>query len=137
MKSNLVNCNKNLFGQKKAFIALLILVICLSCKETECEDCKGVCNPKAKTVKEVSNQIGSVSYSEQESKWLIIVSQDGTYDSQDLGIVCDSLPGDFQQIGMSVLFSGEYKAYDGNPSGPLPGQIYYYLFLSHIAKPND
>lgn len=124
------------------FFILLFMVFVLapffSCSESECTDCNNFpCNLKAKTVKEASNQIGFVAYSEHESKWLIIVSQTGTYDSQDLGIVCNDLPENFQQIGMKVLFSGEYKEYDKDPNGPLPGQTYYYLFISNISKPND
>lgn len=124
---------KNTF---RLFTVTLIFFASVSCQETECterRDCStDPCS--SRTVKEVSNVPGFVAYHEEESKWMIVHSIAGTFDSQDLGILCDSLPKEFQQIGTKVLFSGEYKSYDKDARPPLSGQTFYYLHLSTIKN---
>ncbi len=131
---------KNLRAKKPVFTLLVVLsVLMTSASYEECE-CKSdhadSCNAEARTVKKASNEIGFVAYNEEEGKWMIVRSIAGTYDSQDLGILCDSLslPEEFRQIGMRVLFSGEYKNYNKDPKGLLAGQTFYYLHLSTIEE---
>lgn len=90
------------------------------------------CDPQKNTVKEVTDQSGSINYSQEEKKWLIIVSIPNTYDSQDIGIVCTGLPKKFQEVGREVLFSGEYKEKCDETKGMLPEQTYFYLHITEI-----
>lgn len=117
----------------RLFTVTLFFLISVSCEET---DCMGVnTDPcSSQTVKEVSNELGFVAYHEGESKWMIVHSIAGTFDSQDLGLICDSLPKEFQQIGTRVLFSGEYKSYDKDTRPPLSGQTFYYLRIYTIEN---
>lgn len=120
----------------RLFTVTLIFLASVSCQETECAG-RGDCNTcSSRTVKEVSNRPGRVSYHEEESKWMIVHSVEGTFDSQDLGILCDSLPKEFQQIGTKVLFSGEFKSYDKDARPPIPGQTFYYLYISQLKMRN-
>lgn len=88
-------------------------------------------------MKKVVDERGIVSFDNVVDKWIIAVSIEGTYDSQDVGIVCDDLPDEFQEVGRWVIFSGEYKKYAGEQKPPFPGQVYYYLFISNIKTPQD
>lgn len=90
------------------------------------------CDPQKNTVRAVTDQSGSIGYSQEEEKWLIIVAIPNTYDSQDIGIVCTGLPEKFQEIGRKVTFSGEYKEKCDKTKGVLPGQTYFYLHVTEI-----
>lgn len=98
------------------------------------------CDPRKKTVKEVTDQVGRIGYIEKEKKekkWIIIVSIPQTYDSQDLGIVCGDLAEEFQEVGKMVKFTGKYKDKCDDNRGILPGQTYYYLHVSEISAIKD
>ena len=110
----------------------------VGCSQSDCDECNDVpCNSSAKTVKEVVDERGIVSFDTFSDNWLIVVSIDGTYDSQDVGIVCNDLSEEFKEEGKWVIFSGEYKKYAGERRPPFPGQVYYYLFISNINTPQD
>lgn len=138
-KSLLTVCYSITFIITRCWIIILLAGLFIACSNDDCE-CAGPCNPQSSTVERVINQSGFIAFHEDEDRWMIIAGKPGTvttFDTQYLGILCDSLPETFQEIGMRVEFSGEYKRYDKDPSGPIPGQTYYYLFLSQIIQPND
>ena len=121
--------------------ALLLVVMTFinsACQQSDCVACDTVpCHPDAKTAKRVVDQRGLVAFDIVLNRWVVIVSIEGTYDSQDVGIVCDNLPEAYQQEGEWVIFSGTYKRYSGEDRPPFPGQVYYYLFVSSIAILED
>ena len=132
-------CFSTAFIMARCWIIVLLAGLFIACENNEC-DCVGSCLSQSPTVDKVTNQRGWIAFHEEEDRWMIMAGKPGipaTFDTQYLGILYDSLPETFQEIGMRVEFSGEYKRYDKDPIGPIPGQTYYYLFLSHIIQPND
>ncbi len=121
-------------------IALCFLIISLAvigCENAK-NDCElSPCNPQRETVKEVADQTGIMSYDQAVEKWTIIVSIQGTYDSQDIGIICNELPENLKSEGLSVVFDGVYKAKCGDNRAAIPGSVYYYLHLTYFQGVND
>lgn len=82
-------------------------------------------------IKPVSNSKGMVWFNSSINSYIIYVGIEGTYDSQDVGVVCN-LPTKYQVNGLKVIFSGKYFKYQKDVLQKLPGQTYYNLELSKI-----
>lgn len=121
-------------------ICLCILIFSVSFIQLSCNSEKGL-NAKGKLVdgicgsgkieKSVSNTEGIVYYNTEEKAFNIVVTIPNTYDSQDIGFVCE-LPENLEQDGTKVIFSGDYRDYGKHAA--IGGQEYYYLTLSKIEK---
>lgn len=82
----------------------------------------------AKAIKSVKGQNGLVYYHPQEELYAIYVSMPGTYDSQDVGFLCE-VPDDLRKDGLTVNFSGSYYPYKEDRKPPTGGTEYYFLEL--------
>ncbi|MEK6481578.1 hypothetical protein WJR50_28805 [Catalinimonas sp. 4WD22] len=129
--------DRNLESTPAPLVFLLIILSSIACDPSECADCTSLsCNPQAETVKKVNDGIGIVSYDSLENKWAIHRSASG-YDSQDVGLLCEPLAEEYQEIGKFVVFSGEYKKYSKDRPVRFPGETFYYLFMTSINTPKD
>ena len=105
-----------------------LLLAGASCQEEsklQFEDCKP--GDFAKTVTATK---GTIWYDTQAQAYAIYCGIEGTYDSQDIGIVC-GLSDDYKTEGVEVLFNGDYYTCD-EFAPRIPGQTYYYLVLTEI-----
>ena len=91
-------------------------------KETECG--------AGKVLKKVSGETGIIKYDADERKYAVAVTVPNTYDSQNVGFVCN-LPASLQKEGVSIIFNGEYRPHGKKPM--LGGLKYYYLKLTWVA----
>ncbi len=78
----------------------------LDMKETECGACK--------VLKKISRETGIVRYDADERKYAVVVTVPNTYDSQNVGFVCN-LPASLQKEGVSINFDGEYRPHGKKP----------------------
>lgn len=90
------------------------------------------CGVPNSSVKKVSGQAGKVYYNTYEKAYTIVVTIPGTFDSQDIGVLCN-IPQELKTDGLSVKFDGEYRKYDKQPSVVIGGQKFYYLLLSKVT----
>jgi len=81
-------------------------------------------------VKSVTEAKGFVWYDEQVKSYAIFAGIPGTFDGQDIGIVCD-LPEQFEVEATAVTFSGNYYQ-NSEFVSQMPGQTYYYLELTNV-----
>jgi hypothetical protein len=86
-------------------------------------------------VKSVTEAKGFVWYGEQVKPYAIFAGIPGTFDGQDIGIVCD-LPEQFEVEGIAATFSGNYYP-NSEYVSQMPGQTYYYLELTKIKVLSD
>ena len=93
---------------------------------------EGSCGESTKVLKSVAGQKGIVRYNSNEQKHTIVVTIPNTYDSQDIGVVCN-LPDNLKIDGLSVTFDGDYRQYDKIPSVKVGGQTFYYLVISSLT----
>ena len=121
---------------KHILINLIVFcsLLCYQCKQkavTVLADCQtDYCQTQSRVIKSVTNETGRVFYNQFEQRYMIIVST-GTYDSQDVGLLCD-LPAEFRHDGLRIIFSGSYRAMCNRPPVFFAGQTYYYLQISTI-----
>lgn len=112
---------------------LLFLVSHLSCTTrnvtTQGSD---LCPNAGKFVKKVKSVTGRVYLDSTRQQYLIRRGIPGTYDSVDVGYVCN-LPEAFQESGLKIEFSGSYYGNDEVPAS-FAGLEYYYLTVTKIAK---
>ena len=112
-------------------IIFSITLLCLSCTNGDDPNAKdGICG-SGKIEKSVTNTEGIIYYNTQEKAFNIVVTIPNTYDSQDIGFVCE-LPENLKQDGAKVIISGDYRGY--GKQAAIGGQKYYYLSLSKIEK---
>lgn len=81
-------------------------------------------------VKTVSGVSGTIWFDSQAQAFAIFRGIDGTYDSQDVGVVCN-LPDSYKSEGIKVVFSGKYFENKVLIS-QIGGQEYYNLELTRI-----
>ena len=114
-------------------LAASLFLLCFvgsGCQE-DADALNNSCAPTARSVKQAKDQVGTVFFNTTEQRYAIISAIPGTFDSQDVGFVCN-LPNNLQQDGQKVVFSGTYRTYTGNaPFGPV-GTTYYYLDLRQV-----
>lgn len=82
--------------------------------------------------KSVTETKGTIWFDTQAQAYSVFTGIEGTYDSQNIGIVCN-LPDNFKTENLKILFSGNYyKCEEFTPL--IPGQKYYYLELTKIKS---
>ena len=128
----------------KWFYFLLIVFLFPGCEEQELDiepeadltisEKLHVCEPieKVKTVEDVN---GMVLYDEWLGDYVISRGIDGTYDSVDVGFICD-LPKEYRKHGTKIIFSGVYLNIDEERKKIIPTRIigvtYYILEVDEI-----
>ena len=117
---------------KVPIFCLLAMLLCTAetCEKTEVSKAAEAlpsesCGTDKKTVKTVSNIEGKIEFESVLQQYSIRRTIPGTYDSQDIGLLCGTIPQNLQQVGTKVLFSGAYKEYD-KPSPATIGGVTYY-----------
>jgi hypothetical protein len=91
-----------------------------------------LCPDAGKFVKKVESVTGLVQFDSTRQQYLIQRAIPGTYDSVDVGYLCN-LPEEFRQPGLKVEFSGSYYENDEVPAS-FAGLENYYLTVSKLAK---
>lgn len=86
-------------------------------------------------VKSVSEATGTIWFDSQAQAYAIFSGIDGTFDAQDIGVVCN-LPDEYKKEGLTLVFSGKY--FENKALTPqIPGQEYYNLELTKIVLIRD
>lgn len=86
-------------------------------------------------VKTATQASGTIWFDSQAQAYAIFSGIDGTYDSQDIGVVCN-LPDNYKKEGTKVVFNGKY--FENKSLTPqIPGQEYYNLELTKISLTRD
>ncbi len=80
-------------------------------------------------IKSVKAQTGTIYYHPVENQYALYVSIPGTFDSQDVGFICDKLDT-LKKDGLKVNFSGNYFSYKKDRVPPIGGQKYYFLDIT-------
>lgn len=112
---------------------LFFLVSLLACT-TKSLNTEGseLCSDAGKFVKKVKSVTGSVLFDSTRQQYAIRRGIPGTYDSVDVGYLCN-LPEEFRQTGLKVEFSGSYYGND-EVLASFAGLENYYLTVTKIAK---
>lgn len=84
-------------------------------------------------LKNVKGRNGTIYYNSFEKKYALQTSEQGTYDSQDIGFLCNP-PDSLKIDGLAVNFDGDYYAYEKDRVAPIGGATYYYLHISKLEK---
>jgi len=121
---------------------LLICVLLLSCQERELEpeadlsisDEIPICDP-AEEAKTVTNVRGIVLYDDWFEDYIITRGIPGTYDSVDIGLVCE-LPEEYRRDGLKIEFSGTYHQIEEEKKKEIPvriiGEEYFILEINEL-----
>ena len=95
---------------------------------------EGGCGDTTSVVKKAVKLTGVVYYNTYDKVYQIIYHIPGTYDSQDIGFVCN-LPADLQKSGSQITFDGDYLKLDRPVITPQTGgQNFYYLKLTRVVS---
>ncbi|WP_194777244.1 hypothetical protein [Pararhodonellum marinum] len=86
-------------------------------------------------VKSVSEANGTIWFDSQAQAYAIFKGIEGTFDGQDIGVVCD-LPDDYKEEGLKVIFGGKYFE-NKTFTTQIPGQKYYNLELTSIEMKQE
>ena len=119
---------------KMVLIVISIIMMGSGCEKDQSNIDIKSCN-LSNMVKPASNLRGTVWFKSSINSYAIYVGVEGSYDSQDVGIVCN-LPEKYQVDGLKIMFSGKYFKYEKDIFQQLPGQTYYILELSKIELEN-
>ena len=126
-------CTSRWLTYSLSSIVLIALTIVSGCDQSDYIGYgDAACDPGIEVIKPVTDETGIVSFDSNINQWIVLVSIEGTYDSQDAGIVCNELSAEFQQAGKRVVFSGSYQPYLEEDRSPLGGWTYYYLSITTI-----
>lgn len=79
-----------------------------------------------KSLKKVKSQKGTIYYDAYEKRFAVYVTIPGTFDSQDVGFLCDNLDI-LKKDNLLITFTGEYHSYLEGRKPPVGGQNYYFL----------
>lgn len=109
----------------------LILLLACTTKRINTEGSEP-CQNAGKFVKKVESVIGRMNFDSTRQQYAIQRAIPGTYDSVDMGYLCN-LPEEFRQPGLKVEFSGSYYENDEVPAS-FAGLENYYLTVTKIAK---
>jgi len=108
------------------------VLFCLSCQDMDLA-ITGKCG-SSKLVKKVNKQKGIFHYNTHFNRYTISVSEPNTYDSVDVGLICNaptlkSLPT-VSPDGLPVVFSGKYR--ESEELSPIAGTTFYELEIDKI-----
>ena len=109
----------------------LFLLLACTTKSVDAEISER-CPDAGKFVKKVESVIGRMNFDSTRQQYAIQRAIPGTYDSVDMGYLCN-LPEEFRQPGLKVEFSGSYYENDEVPAS-FAGLENYYLTVTKIAK---
>lgn len=112
-------------------ILSLLLIIGNGCKKGQFVGELESCN-LSNIIKTTSDTKGTMYFNSSLNSYAIYVGIEGTYDSQDVGIVCN-LPEKYKVDGQKIIFSGNYSKYDKVVQQQIPGQTYYNIELIRIS----
>lgn len=114
-----------------AFITVLLLRIsgCSSENYIQSNHCDG-----KEFVKSIKSAKGTVYYN--GSEYTIRSSHDNSYDSVDVGFLCE-MADSLKKDGLKLQFSGSYYKYDGLEKPYFAGTTYYYLLLNNVTLIKD
>lgn len=90
------------------------------------------CSNAGKFIKKVKSVTGQIYLDSTRQQYFIQRAIPGTYDSVDVGYLCN-LPEEFRQTGLKVEFSGSYYGNDEVPAS-FGGLEIYFLTVTKIAK---
>ena len=116
------------------FSLLIFLTLFVSCKDDKESAVlfgSQECRSDGKIVKSVNNQKGIIFYHAGEGKYGISYGITGTYDSVDVGFLCE-IPDSLQKTGLQVVFSGNFFPFDKKLPANLAGLTYYYLDVTDL-----
>ena len=83
-------------------------------------------------MKSVADKKGIIWYDSKAQAFSVFVGIEGSYDSQDIGVICN-ITDNYKKEGLEVLFSGNY--YTCNEFSPsIPGQTYYFLEVTKMKS---
>lgn len=105
------------------------------CKEDEVVSEIKSCN-LTNIIKTTPNVEGTIWFNSSLNSYAIYVGITGSYDSQDVGIVCN-LPEKYKVDGQKITFSGNYAKYNKVIQQQIPGQTYYVIELNKILRIDD
>lgn len=112
---------------------LFFLVSLLGCTTKNVDaEISEQCPDAGKFAKKVESVIGRMKFDSTRQQYAIQRAIPGTYDSVDVGYVCN-LPEGFRQTGLKVEFSGSYYENDEVPRS-FGGLENYYLTVTNIAR---
>ena len=79
-----------------------------------------------KVLKSVQNKTGTIYFNTTEKRYAVHVSEQGTFDTQDIGFLCN--PADSLKVeGLKIIFDGDYYAYEKGRVAPVGGAMYFFL----------
>ena len=114
-----------------ALIITSIVIMGSGCKDdeliSEINSCK-----LTNIIKTTTDLEGTIWFNSSLNSYAIYVGISGTYDTQDVGIVCN-LPEKYKVDGQKIVFSGNYAKYDQVIPLKIPGQIFYVIELTKIS----
>jgi hypothetical protein len=84
---------------------------------------------QGEALKKVKDQRGMIVYSEQDSTYAIQAGIPGSYDSVDIGYLCEE-SDILKQPGTFIKFSGRYYKYTKEQPLTFVGFTYYYLDIT-------
>lgn len=102
----------------------VLLFLCGCSTFIDSNNCNG--RELLKTTKNVS---GTVHF--DGSTYVIRSSHENTYDSVDVGFVCN-MDDAFKKEGLELQFDAQYFKYDGSEKPAFPGTSYYYLSIRNV-----
>lgn len=109
----------------------LILFAATTMSFSSCDDTKSA-EPQiqdcinGKVLKNVQNQSGTIHFNSVEKRYAVHVSKQGTYDTQDIGFLCNP-PDSLKIEGTKITFDGDYYAYEKGRVAPIGGATYFFL----------
>lgn len=112
---------------------LFFLVSLLACTTRSVDaEISARCPDAGKLVKKVKSVIGRMKFDSTRQQYAIQRAIPGTYDSVDMGYLCN-LPEEFRQPDLQVEFSGSYYENDEVPAS-FAGLENYYLTVTKITR---
>ena len=120
---------------KKLFAVACVAMLLLSfsrCKEKTANPIQSECI-SGNILKSVKQRSGTIYYNSLENRYALYASEQGTYDSQDIGFLCNP-PDSLKKDSLAVSFDGNYYAYEKDRVAPIGGATYYYLLITKLKK---
>ncbi len=112
---------------------LKLILVCFSMLAMSMSQCGdngvGLSNESCfsgKPTKTVKDQKGIIYYDSEAKLYAVSAHIPGTYDSVDVGFICDNLDS-LKKEGLKITFDGNYLPYKAARKPSVAGIEYYYL----------
>lgn len=89
-----------------------------------------------KPSKSVKDRKGVVYYDSEEKLWAVHAAHPGTYDSVDVGYICDKLDS-LKKEGLVITFDGDFFPFKYDKKAVFVGTDYYYLDITKFKINRD